>query len=541
MKLRAAIMLIIAASVFTGATAYGADFADVPKGHWAYDDITQLRSLGVTDGLGDGRYGVDEPITRAQFASFLCKLFKWDTTGFTGSAFSDNQSRSEWYFGYIEAAAKNGVFMEKSGQFRPNAAITRGEMAVMLVRSLGFGELAGQITGSTFTDVTENVGYIALAQDFGIIRGVDDSRFAPDSTATRTHAAVMMMRMYSRLNARTDFLNGFYAIKSAGQMDYISELDSVGYGWSRLEWNGKPVLNMTSANGNEYAMPDGYEKPLGMAKKNALLMVTVKDEKVSGRNLTDYIVSEAGDAAISEIVSALAKYPQFNGVVIDFEGMKGGQLKNDFTGFLTALRGKLNGKLLYVAVHPKPRSGEYFDAYDYAAIGELADKVILMAHDYHAKKMTAAEMEMNIVTTPLAPIDQVYYSLKAITDEKTGVRDPSKVVLQFSFDTVQWQSKDGRVVNSTAYTPTYDALVNRIQADGVINYSARYESPYVTYTAADGTANTIWYEDTRSIGAKTKLAKMFGVTGLSLWRLGTVPEYSAGMYLNVWSAVKAGR
>jgi spore germination protein YaaH len=40
-------------------------------------------------------------------------------------------------------------------------------------------------------------------------------------------------------------------------------------------------------------------------------------------------------------------------------------------------------KKLYVAVHPQKRQGqEYYDAYNYKSIGEIAGKVILMAHNY---------------------------------------------------------------------------------------------------------------------------------------------------------------
>jgi len=412
----------------------------------------------------------------------------------------------------------------------------------MLVRGLGFGELSGQITSCGFTDVAENIGYIALARDFGIIHGIDASRFAPDDTATRGHAAVMMMRMHSRQSAKTEFLNGFYAIRSAGQMDYIKDLDSICFGWSRFEIrNGEVHLNMTGANGNEYSLPEGFRRPLEMAE-TALLMVAVKNEQVNGVNLTDHIVMNVPEHgnAIETIATALSTYPEFAGVAIDFEEMRGEGLKNGFTEFLTQLRARIPGKLLYVAVHPAVRPGlPYFDAYDYRAIGELADKVILMAHDYHAKRMTEQEMAMNFTVTPLSPIDQVYYSLKAITDGDTGVRDRSKILFQFSFEVVQWQSKDGKVINSTPYTPAYDALVARMQSGGKINYSARYESPYVTYTSDDGTDNTIWYEDARSVSAKMRLANMYGITGFSLWRLGNVPEYNQeGLWLDVWGSIK---
>lgn len=539
----ASVTIFASVPAYAGTAVYSTDFSDVPKEHWAYSSVYQMRNMGITDGVGGGLFGLNEPVTRAQFAAFLCRLYRWETTSAGVSTFNDIRP-SDWHFGFIEAAARHGTFIENSGNFRPDAPITRSEMAVMLVRSLGFGELAGQLTSSGFIDVFENSGYIALARDFGIIHGIDATRFAPNDTATRGHAAVMMMRMHSRQSSDIDFLNGFYAIRSADQMDYIPMLNSTCFGWSRFEMgSGSIVLNMTPANGNEFSLPVGYERPLEMAN-TALLMIAVKNEQINGINLTDFIISNetSRSHAINLIVDAIEKHP-FDGVAIDFEEMRGESLKNNFTEFLSKLRVQIPDKLLYVAVHPVPRPGlPYFDAYDYAAIGNLADKVILMAHDYHTKRMTEQEMAMNFTITPLSPIDQVYYSLKAVTDENTGVKDRGKIVLQFSFEVVQWQSREGRVLNATPYTPTYDALVARMQSDGEINYSTRYESPYVTYTTDDGTHNTIWYEDARSVDAKIRLSKMFDINGFSLWRLGTVPEYhQEGFYLDVWSVVNARR
>jgi spore germination protein YaaH len=59
-----------------------------------------------------------------------------------------------------------------------------------------------------------------------------------------------------------------------------------------------------------------------------------------------------------------------------------------------------------------------------------------------------------------------------------------------------------------------------------MNYSIKYQNPYITYhNSDDNTDNIGWYEDTRSVDAKMDLARMFGVTGISFWRLGLIPTY----------------
>ena len=40
---------------------------------------------------------------------------------------------------------------------------------------------------------------------------------------------------------------------------------------------------------------------------------------------------------------------------------------------------------------------------------------------------------------------------------------------------------------------------------------------------------------------KITLARMFGITGVSLWRLGTIPAYSDIPNYDAWSAILAQR
>ena len=63
--------------------------------------------------------------------------------------------------------------------------ISREEMAVMLVRALGYGTLAQSLSGLElpFDDVTDNRGYVAIAYDIGMITGV-----VPDMTVVQTRS-----------------------------------------------------------------------------------------------------------------------------------------------------------------------------------------------------------------------------------------------------------------------------------------------------------------------------------------------------------------
>ena len=58
--------------------AYAAGYADVPAGHWAAESIERATELELFKGVGDGKFGLGQPISRAAFATALVRLFGWE-------------------------------------------------------------------------------------------------------------------------------------------------------------------------------------------------------------------------------------------------------------------------------------------------------------------------------------------------------------------------------------------------------------------------------------------------------------------------------
>lgn len=543
-------------------------YNDVPVESWAYDVIHHARDLNIVQGRPSGDFGYGDTVKRSEFVTFLVRIMAWELISPDTSSFIDNQNKKMWYYDYIETALDKRAITLDNGKFRPDENITREEMAVMIVRSLGWDILAGQLSylEKPFYDVDRNRGYIGIVKDTGIVTGKPGNIFDPFGTAKREEAVAMLMRMYDRLNQPLNTLHAFYAIRSYPQKELVKDTNSLSFGWSRIDYDkssGQIVLNTSLENNNEYYIPEGYHERVAEAKQLGIpvhLMVTVEDTSVyheetnTSVGLLEYILTnpEVGDKAIADIVEQVIltqKYNNnvsFDGVVIDFESMRGSLMREAFNKFLLRIKEQLtkNGKSLYVAVHPKRRDGQaYYDGYDYRKIGEIADKVILMAHDYNAKTLTQSEMDMGYNDTPLTPQDEVYYALREITNKETGVADTKKVLLQLSFDSAQWKLKDGKVLNKDAYRPGYDLIRNTLMKyPESLKYSNVCDNPYINYfNNEDGTTNIIWYEDSRSVLAKIKMAKMFGVDGISVWRLGIIPDFNEpldqNIYLDVWEQI----
>ena len=494
-------------------------------------------------GMGDGTFGLGQNVTRAQFVSMLVRMFGWQQA--QGTSYNDVDP-SAWYYNDVMTASAMGALGNETG-FRPNDNITREEIAVMLVRALGYDELAKEFSDTylPFNDVSSNKGYISLAYDFGIVSGKTANSFDPYGTALREEAAAMMMRCYNKYNSYLDFVHGFYAFSSYSQKEMASKMDAVSFGWSRMEYSDDEgvVVNTTAANDNEWSVPEGYTDIVEYLNDNSV-----------NTNLNIYMsASESDDAeiilgseenreeAVDVIIEELTVdynqlgYNPYDGVTIDFENLRG-NMRDNFTEFLRELNQELDliGKNLYVTVQPNMKNSTYFDGYDFKAIGEIADKVILMAYDYNAKSIPQDVMDSGFTTTPVTPFDEVYYALKTIPDDITGVADKNKVVLGISMSNIGWTVVNGQITNSRGNTYSYSEIADMIDDGAEVKYSDKYKNPYLIYDSDDG-KEIVWYENSRSIADKVKLAEMLGVRGISVWRLGLIPQESGE--LDIWNGI----
>jgi S-layer homology domain. len=124
-------------------------FPDVPDTYWAYESIKEVSEAGLMIGYPDGRFGPDNPISRAEMAMIMLRL-----SGLAereGETFND--TKGHWASGAIESLASAGLVRGlPDGSFRPNRPLTRAEAVVMLNRVLGIAPLAGDLE-PTWPDV----------------------------------------------------------------------------------------------------------------------------------------------------------------------------------------------------------------------------------------------------------------------------------------------------------------------------------------------------------------------------------------------------
>ena len=104
--------------------------SDVPDGAWFTRDVDQVRALGLMSHVGDGLFAPNESLTRAMFVQILFNAEK----GESGAAARFNDVPADaWYAGAVNWAAEAGIVSGVGdGQFSPNTEITREQLVTML-------------------------------------------------------------------------------------------------------------------------------------------------------------------------------------------------------------------------------------------------------------------------------------------------------------------------------------------------------------------------------------------------------------------------
>lgn len=177
-----------------------APFPDVGEGNVHRAGIDCLAARQVTTGWEDGTFRPDATVTRAQIASFLARIVDevLDLPPAPSAGFPD-VAETNVHVAAIDRLADLGIITAGTdGRFRPEAAVTRGQAASLIVRT--YAVLAEDDTAPSrgwYLDVDGSVheGTIARARDLGIVSGVDRARFDAEAALRRDQMASVLARM----------------------------------------------------------------------------------------------------------------------------------------------------------------------------------------------------------------------------------------------------------------------------------------------------------------------------------------------------------
>ena len=131
--------------------------------------------------------------------TILARMAGYDKTQYTGEVFTDVKE-SAYYAAPVKWAADNKIVSGTSATtFSPEAAISRQDMATMLLRYAKYAGIEMPTdTGREFTDSSQIYAYAKEAvnalSSAGVISGYANGAFGPQKTATRAEAATVFVR-----------------------------------------------------------------------------------------------------------------------------------------------------------------------------------------------------------------------------------------------------------------------------------------------------------------------------------------------------------
>ena len=180
------------------------DFLDVSRTDWFYYDVRYVCENGLMNGTSRNRFSPYGTATRGMLVTILYRMEN-EPRCFGSAAFSDVKPGAYYEKAVVWASQNNIVSGYTDGTFRPDAPVTREQLASILYRYTlyrGQDVSAGETTSLTGYGDAQAVSSYALpamrwACGTGILQGAN-GKLNPFGLATRAQLAAMLHRYLTK-------------------------------------------------------------------------------------------------------------------------------------------------------------------------------------------------------------------------------------------------------------------------------------------------------------------------------------------------------
>lgn len=261
-----------------------------------------------------------------------------------------------------------------------------------------------------------------------------------------------------------------------------------------------PFWYDATSSGDLKPLKNSEEKQIITYAQNKKLTLTPLISNEFNSGLISTIVNDPAlmQNHIQNIVNRVTS-KNYTGIDLDYENVLPVD-QDAFTIFVQKLANALHqkNKVLFVTLAPKTKATEH-PGQDYKAIGEVADKVRIMAYDYSWATSSPG---------PIAPVEWV----NNVLSYSTSVINPKKIELGIPDYGYDWSGSKGKGINylqAINNATLYRANVTEDPKSG----------PHYTYS--DKNVNhTVWFENEASIKSLLDLVNKYNLNGISIWSLG---------------------
>ncbi len=187
--------LVLAFAMMVSGAAFAVSYTDVEAGANYAEAVDVLSDLGLVKGYEDGTFGADKTLTRAEAAALVVRLMGLEDAAVSAAGsdtgFTD-VAADHWASGYIYIAAQKGVVAGMGdGTFEPDTTLEYAQIVKMIVVALGYAPQAaeaGEWPGN----------YISTASNITLTKGIPGKATDAASrglTARLLYAALTIPKM----------------------------------------------------------------------------------------------------------------------------------------------------------------------------------------------------------------------------------------------------------------------------------------------------------------------------------------------------------
>lgn len=187
--------MVLAFTMIVSVAAFAASYTDVASDANYAEAVSVLSDLGLVKGMGDGTFGADKTLTRAEAATFVVRLIGLEDAAISAAGsetgFTDVPT-DHWASGYIYIAAQKGIVAGMGdGTFEPETELEYAQIVKMIVVALGYepqAAEAGEWPGN----------YISTASNIGLTKGISGKatdKVDRGTTARLIYAALTIPKM----------------------------------------------------------------------------------------------------------------------------------------------------------------------------------------------------------------------------------------------------------------------------------------------------------------------------------------------------------
>ncbi len=268
------------------------------------------------------------------------------------------------------------------------------------------------------------------------------------------------------------------------------------------------------ANADGSLVPLAIEGLASIAEQDnttLMLVVTNIEEGAFSGELARAILSnpQVQDTLIDNIILEAKSKGIYSDVHFDFEFIPV-DLRQAYTDFLQKATQRLHDEQLLVsaALAPKTSSeqkGQWYEAHDYHAIGNIVDFVVIMTYEWGYSGGPPMPV------SPIGPVEAVLrYALTQM---------PSyKIMMGQNLYGYDWTLPFVEGTFARAISPQ-QAIEIAINNNASISYDYNAQAPFFYYVDDQQRQHIVWFEDARSIQAKLNLMKNLNLRGISYWQL----------------------